>query len=79
MQHTSGIEAKTGRILFILSFFFLLVLAVLVRMQIFHSDYYRSLSEKNRIRIVQLEAPRGKILDRRGEVMATSRLSFSRA
>ncbi len=49
----------------------------LAYMQIFRADYYRSLSEKNRVRVIYLEAPRGKIFDRGGRELATSRLSFN--
>jgi len=49
----------------------------LAYMQIVKADYYRSLSEKNRVRVIYLEAPRGKILDRAGRELATSRLSFN--
>ena len=40
-------------------------------------DTYRTLSEKNRIRVIYLEGPRGKILDRKAEILASSRLSFN--
>lgn len=49
----------------------------LVRMQILRGDYYHSLSERNRIRMVYLEAARGQILDRNQAPLATSRLSFN--
>lgn len=51
--------------------------AYLFNMQVFRNDYYRSLSEKNRIRIYYLEGPRGRILDRNGKLMAGSRLSYN--
>jgi penicillin-binding protein 2 len=68
---------KPNRLLVILSAAFLILAAYLAYMQIWRADYYGSLSEKNRIRILYLEAPRGRILDRRGQVMASSRLSFN--
>ena len=49
----------------------------LVRMQILKGDYYRSLSERNRVRVVHLEAARGQILDRNQAPLATSRLSYN--
>jgi len=70
-------EIKSGRLsLFSLIFFGLLAVS-LVRMQILQKDYYQSLSEKNRIRLVYLEGPRGKILDRFGQPIVTNRLSFN--
>lgn len=56
---------------------FALVWANLFRMQIVQGGFYQSLSEKNRIRVIYLEAARGRILDRRGQELATSRLSFN--
>ncbi len=68
---------KPNRLLVALSCAYLILAAYLAYMQIGRADYYISLSEKNRIRILYLEAPRGRILDRRGDPMATSRLSFN--
>jgi len=56
---------------------FLVILANLINMQVIGGDYYRTLSEKNRIRVIYLEGPRGKILDRHGQLLASSRLSFN--
>ena len=56
---------------------FALLLLNLVRMQIFQGEHYQSLSERNRIRIIYLEGPRGKVLDRNGEALAVNRLSFN--
>ncbi len=69
-------EVKTGQLSALLVFLFLGVFANLFWMQIVQGSYYSELSEKNRLRILYLESPRGKILDRRGRVMADSRLSF---
>ncbi len=62
-------------ILLLLGFLFLFV--NLVRMQILKGPYYRSLSERNRIRVIYLEGGRGKILDRNGQVLAKNHLSFN--
>lgn len=51
--------------------------ANLFHMQIIKGAYYRSLSEKNRLRVIYLEAARGKIFDRNKKTLATSRLSFN--
>ncbi|OIO37954.1 MAG: penicillin-binding protein 2 [Candidatus Omnitrophica bacterium CG1_02_46_14] len=68
---------KANRLSIIILIGFLVILANLIRMQIILGDYYRTLSEKNRIRVIYLEGPRGKILDRRANVLASSRLSFN--
>ena len=69
--------SRINRLSLILLAGFLLLAANLVRMQVFQGDYYRLRSEKNRIRVIYLEGPRGKILDRKREVLASSRLSFN--
>src|SRR3989338_6330533 len=56
---------------------FLLLFLNLVRMQMIQGQHYRSLSERNRIRVIYLEGPRGRILDRNGEILASNRLSFN--
>lgn len=71
------IESRVGRLWAIYVVFFGLVLFNLFRMQILRGDEFRELSEKNRLRVRVLEAPRGRILDRYGRVIADSRLSFN--
>ena len=68
---------KANRLALFVLVGFLIIFFDLFRMQVIRGDYYRSLSEKNRIRVIYLEGPRGKILDRKQMVLATSRLSFN--
>ncbi len=68
---------KANRLSVLMLACFLVVLVNLFRMQLIQGDYYRTLSEKNRIRVLYLEGPRGKILDRKTEILASSRLSFN--
>ncbi len=70
-------ELKAAKLSVVALFFFGVIAASLFRLQIIEGDYYRALSEKNRLRLIYLEAPRGKILDRKGDLIATSRLSFN--
>lgn len=63
---------------------FLILFAKLIEVQIIKGDYFRNLSEENRIRRVIIPAPRGKILGRSGEVLAGSvevkkRIEFTEA
>jgi len=53
---------------------FLILFARIVDLQIIRGKYYRSLSEENRIRRIAIAAPRGEILARGGEVIATNKL-----
>ncbi len=49
----------------------------LFQLQVVEGDEHRLRSERNRIRTIRLEAPRGKILDRDGRELATWRPAFA--
>ena len=51
---------------------FLILFAKLFEVQIIKGKYYQTLSEENRIRHIPIPAPRGKILARGGEELATN-------
>jgi penicillin-binding protein 2 len=53
----------------ILILLFLILLGKLFEVQIIKGNYYRGLSEENRIRHIPIPAPRGRILARGGEVL----------
>jgi len=48
---------------------FLVLFSRLIDLQLIHGSYFRNLAEENRIRRVSVQAPRGKILARGGEVL----------
>ena len=50
--------------------------ARLFQLQLIHSDDLRQRSQRNSVRTIRLEAPRGDILDRMGRVLATTRPAF---
>ena len=54
----------------------LLLAAGLFDTQILKAGYYRNLSETNRIRLIPLEAPRGRVLDRAGRPIAMNRPAY---
>ncbi|MBI3252089.1 MAG: penicillin-binding protein 2 [Candidatus Omnitrophica bacterium] len=72
-----SVSDKAQRLLFVTTALFAFLGVNLVWMQVIKGDAYRALSEKNRLRVIYLEGARGKILDRRGRVLATSRLGFN--
>lgn len=49
---------------------FLLLFARLIELSLIKKDYFKALAEGNRIRRIPINAPRGKILARGGEVLA---------
>ncbi len=58
-----------------------LVIAVLIGraayLQIYQGEYYKTLADGNRIRIVPSMAPRGTFYDRNGQLLVTNRPGFS--
>src|SRR3989338_5607983 len=51
---------------------FLVLITKMTEVQIIKGAYYRDISEENRIRHIPIPAPRGKILTRGGEELATN-------
>ena len=49
----------------------------LFQLQVLKTDYYKLLSEKDRLRREVISAPRGKIFSREGNILAESRPSYS--
>jgi len=56
--------------IFLLIIFFSVILLRLFQLTISKGSYYRRLSDNNRIREITIEAKRGKIIDRKGLVLA---------
>lgn len=62
--------------IFIICAFFLL-LGRIAWLQLIEGEKFFSLSENFRLRLLPLVPPRGRIMDRNGEVLATNKVSFS--
>ncbi len=62
---------------YILIFSFLLIYIILVYYQIIRGSYYYNLSEKNRLRMFIINAPRGIMYDINGEIIADNRPSVN--
>jgi penicillin-binding protein 2 len=60
----------------ILNLIFLLIIGKIFYLQVVRGDYYRNMAENNRIRSLEVKAPRGLIVDRNGEVLASNVPSF---
>ena len=65
------------RLVLVLGLLFGLLAARLIQLQVIQGPRYSRLSDRNRIREILLPAPRGRILDRDGEVVAETRPSFT--
>jgi len=66
----------SGAIVVVVVFFSLIVLR-LWSLQINHGEEYKNRADSNRVRIRQVAAPRGHILDRKGREIVTNRPSFN--
>jgi len=78
-DHARGIQLR-GRIdvlRVLLALVFLCYLGPLWYYQVVRADYFRALSESNRIRTVAVTPLRGTIVDREGRVLAKNRPSFT--
>ena len=65
-------------IIFLLtSFAFLLIFFRLFFLQIINGESFKKMSDQNRIRLLATEPIRGKILDKNGDVLASSKLNYS--
>lgn len=56
---------------------FAVIMARMYYLQIEQGDYYYKLADSNRVRYLEIIAPRGNILDRKGREMVTNRPSFN--
>ncbi|MDP8296593.1 MAG: penicillin-binding protein 2, partial [Candidatus Orphnella occulta] len=55
---------------------FLVLIGALFYFQVIRSAYYRSLSLRNSLRVIPVQASRGGIYDRTGKVFAKDEISF---
>lgn len=55
----------------------IVLVARLWQLQVMRGDYFKSRSTANRIAVVPISAPRGLMVDRNGEVLATSRMAYT--
>lgn len=60
----------------VILFFAALIALALIYMQIIKGEYYYNQSVNNRIRVVPVEGPRGRIFDRNGVVLADNRMAY---
>ncbi|HEB70580.1 MAG TPA: penicillin-binding protein 2 [Desulfobulbus sp.] len=62
---------------FVIIFFFAVLVSRLWFLQIQHGNKYSRLADNNRVRYLEIAAPRGNILDRKGREVVTNRPSFN--
>ena len=72
------ITANQPKVIFLLLIFVFGLIGIrLFWLQIINGNFYRKLSEDNRIRLVSSEPIRGRLLDRNGKILADSKLTYT--
>lgn len=73
----SGYRKKALYSFVVVILFFSLVVTRLWFLQVEQGEYYNQLADSNRVRSVEIAAPRGNIYDRKGREIVTNRPSFN--
>lgn len=73
----SGYKKKALHSFVVLIAFFAVVVTRLWYLQVQQGNYYSELADSNRVRSLEIAAPRGNIYDRRGREIVTNRPSFN--
>ena len=76
-QRQAGLRQQPLVLLCVVLMFSAAMTARLVWMQLLEGPRFRELADENRIRLVPRSPMRGRLLDRKGRVLASSRLSYS--
>ncbi len=71
------LKRRMGAVIVVVLIFFSLIVLRLWWLQINHGEEYKKRADTNRVRIRQVVAPRGHILDRKGREIVTNRPSFN--
>ena len=75
MTASESPRLRLGVLAVVLFALFAALFARLWYLQVLSSEDYEQAAEANRIRVVQVEAPRGRVLDRNGTVLVDNRVS----
>ena len=73
----NGYKKKALYSFVIIIFFFAVIITRLWFLQVQQGDYYNQLADSNRVRSIEIAAPRGNIYDRKGREIVTNRPSFN--
>jgi len=76
-SRSSGLNQQPVVLLGVVLVFCGAMLARLTWLQVFEGAHYRELADENRIRLVPRSPIRGRLLDREGRVLASSKLTYS--
>ena len=76
-QRQTGLRQQPLVLLLLVLMFCSAMVSRLVWMQLLEGSRFRELADENRIRLVPRSPIRGRLLDRKGRVLATSKLTYS--
>lgn len=77
LHRRTGARRQSLGLMLVVAVFAGAMLARLAVLQLVQGAHYRDLSDENRIRLMARNPIRGRLLDRHGQVLATSRLTYS--
>ena len=75
-EYTADVEHRFGGAIWIIIVFFFIVIARLYYLQVLKGEFYRFFSTENSIKESTIQAVRGMMFDRRGQLLVESRPSF---
>jgi penicillin-binding protein 2 len=76
-EELNQLKKRTDVATLVIIFFIIVILARLWFLQIHYGSKYREQADNNRVRMLDVVAPRGNILDREGRTIITNRPSFN--
>ncbi|NJL27331.1 MAG: hypothetical protein HC897_05290 [Thermoanaerobaculia bacterium] len=76
-QHRADLALRIGWLRGLVQLVLVLILVGYARVQVVEGAYYRELAENNRLRKLAIEAPRGLIFDRNGELLVENVPSYA--
>ena len=76
-DNKASFTSRLGLVKFFIFSAFLVIVFQLWYLQIIKGNWFRYLSENNRIRVQKIPAPRGMIFDRTGNLLVDNRPSFN--
>ncbi len=77
VEELNQLKKRTDAATLVIIFFIVIILARLWFLQIHYGSKYRELADNNRVRMLDIVAPRGTILDREERTIITNRPSFN--
>jgi len=72
----TGVGRQPGQLMALVLLFCVAIVARLAWLQLVHGQEHRAMADENRIRLIPRDPVRGRLLDHKGQVLATNRLIY---